>query len=106
MTQTATYPDLNGASVFITGGGSGIGADLTEGFLRQGAKVAFIGRSDASGFVEKVAQATGNKPLFIQGDITDVAALRAAIDTAAAAHGPITRLVNNAANDKRHTTKK
>ena len=104
MTQTATYPDLNGASVFITGGGSGIGADLTEGFLRQGAKVAFIGRSDASGFVEKVSQATGNKPLFIQGDITDVAALRAAIDTAAAAHGPITRLVNNAANDKRHTT--
>lgn len=99
-----TYPDLAGASVFITGGGSGIGAALTEGFLRQGAKVAFIGRSDATAFVEDMARATGNRPLFIQGDITNIAALRGAMDAAEAAHGPITRLVNNAANDQRHDT--
>lgn len=98
-----TYPDLKGASVFITGGGSGIGASLTEGFLRQGAKVAFIGRSDASAFVEHVAGETGNRPLFIQGDITDTKALQAAIEQAAQAHGPVTRLVNNAANDQRHS---
>lgn len=98
-----TYPDLKGASVFITGGGSGIGASLTEGFLRQGAKVAFIGRSDASAFVEQVAGETGNRPLFIQGDITDTKALKAAIEQAAQAHGPVTRLVNNAANDQRHS---
>lgn len=104
MTQFPTYPDLDGASVFITGGGSGIGASLTEGFLRQGAKVAFIGRSDASAFVEEMTETTGKKPLFVQGDITDIAVLRGAMDQAAAAHGPITRLVNNAANDKRHTT--
>jgi galactose dehydrogenase len=102
--MTATYPDLNGASVFITGGGSGIGAALTEGFLRQGARVAFVQRSDASVFVDEMAQATGNRPLFIQCDITDIAALNAAIVQAAAAHGPITTLVNNAANDKRHAT--
>ncbi|GIT91154.1 3-oxoacyl-ACP reductase [Jannaschia pagri] len=99
-----TYPDLRDASVFITGGGSGIGANLTEGFLRQGARVAFIGRSDASAFVTEVSDRTGNTPLFIQGDITDIAALRAAMDEAAAAHGPITRLINNAANDQRHAT--
>ncbi|SDY75031.1 NAD(P)-dependent dehydrogenase, short-chain alcohol dehydrogenase family [Jannaschia faecimaris] len=104
MTQTATYPDLDGASVFITGGGSGIGADLTEGFLRQGAKVAFIGRSDASDFVARMTEETGNKPLFVQGDITDLGALRGAMDAAADAHGPITRLINNAANDKRHAS--
>ncbi|MCE0506718.1 MULTISPECIES: SDR family NAD(P)-dependent oxidoreductase [unclassified Roseivivax] len=103
MSDTATYPDLKDASVFITGGGSGIGAALTEGFLRQGAKVAFVGRSDASEFVEEVTASTGNRPLFIQCDITDVAALKAAIETAAKAHGPITRLVNNAANDQRHS---
>lgn len=102
--MTATYPDLNGASVFITGGGSGIGAALTEGFLRQGARVAFVQRSDASVFVDEMAQATGNRPLFIQCDITDIAALNAAIVQVAAAHGPITTLVNNAANDKRHAT--
>lgn len=100
----ATYPDLDGASVFITGGGSGIGAILTEGFLRQGARVAFVQRSDAAGFTEEMARATGNRPLFLKCDVSDVAALRAAIGEASAAHGPVTRLVNNAANDQRHDT--
>lgn len=98
------FPDLENASVFVTGGGSGIGAALTEGFLRQGARVAFVQRSDASAFVEDMAQATGNRPLFIPCDITDIAALEAAIAQAAEAHGPIRVLVNNAANDQRHTT--
>jgi galactose dehydrogenase len=97
-----TYPDLNGKSVFITGGGSGIGASLTEGLLRQGAKVAFCQRSDASAFCDAMQAATGNRPLFLPCDITDIAALRATIAKAEAAHGPITVLVNNAANDQRH----
>jgi NAD(P)-dependent dehydrogenase (short-subunit alcohol dehydrogenase family) len=99
-----TFPDLAGASVFVTGGGSGIGAALTEGFLRQGARVAFIGRSDYTAFADEMEAATGNRPLFLQGDVTDVGGLRAAMDEAAEAHGPITRLVNNAANDQRHDT--
>lgn len=99
-----TFPDLAGASVFITGGGSGIGASLTEGFLRQGARVAFIGRSDRSAFVEEMRETTGTAPLFLQGDITDIARLRSAMDEAAEAHGPISRLVNNAGNDDRHDT--
>ena len=98
----ATYPDLNGKSVFITGGGSGIGASLTEGLLRQGAKVAFCQRSDAGAFCDAMQAATGNRPLFLPCDITDIAALRATIAKAEAAHGPITVLVNNAANDQRH----
>jgi NAD(P)-dependent dehydrogenase (short-subunit alcohol dehydrogenase family) len=97
------FPDLAEASVFITGGGSGIGAFLTEGFLRQGAKVAFVGRSDYSAFADEMAEATGNRPLFQQTDITDTEALKAAIATAAEAHGPVRILVNNAANDLRHS---
>jgi NAD(P)-dependent dehydrogenase (short-subunit alcohol dehydrogenase family) len=104
MTQTATFHDLENASVFITGGGSGIGAALTDGFLAQGAKGAFIGRSDASAFVEEMAEKHGHAPLFLQGDVTETENLRVAITKAAAAHGPITTLVNNAANDKRHST--
>ena len=100
----AVYPDLRGASVFITGGGSGIGASLTEGFLRQGAKVAFVQRSDASDFAVEMEEKTGNRPLFLKCDITDIARLKACIEEASLAHGPITVLVNNAANDRRHTT--
>ncbi|WP_306046790.1 SDR family oxidoreductase [Nioella sp. MMSF_3534] len=99
-----TYPDLQGASVFVTGGGSGIGAALTEGFLRQGAKVAFVQRSDASDFVDEMEASTGNRPLFLPCDITDIAALQGAIAQAVEAHGALDVLVNNAANDKRHTT--
>ncbi|MFK7754482.1 MAG: SDR family NAD(P)-dependent oxidoreductase [Sedimentitalea sp.] len=102
MTKTASFHDLQSASVFITGGGSGIGAALTDGFLAQGAQVAFIGRSDASEFVNEMAQKHGRTPLFVQGDITDTNQLSSAIARASAAHGPVTVLVNNAANDQRH----
>ncbi len=96
------YPDLKDAAVFITGGGSGIGAGLTEAFLRQGARVAFVQRSEATEFCDTMEQATGNRPLFLSCDITDPEALKAAIDQAASAHGPVQVLVNNAANDQRH----
>jgi NAD(P)-dependent dehydrogenase (short-subunit alcohol dehydrogenase family) len=98
----ATFHDLKGASIFITGGGNGIGAALTEGFIAQGAKVAFVGRSDASTFVEEMADKHGSRPLFIQCDITDTPALQSAFDQAVAAHGPLNTLVNNAANDMRY----
>lgn len=102
--MTATFHDLKGKSVYITGGGSGIGAAITDGFMTQGAQVAFIGRSDASTFVAEMEAKHGRAPLFLQGDITDTAHLQATIDQAATAHGPIDILVNNAANDKRHST--
>ena len=104
MTPLPIYPDLSGQSVFITGGGAGIGATLTEGFLRQGSKVAFCQRSDATEFCQKMQALTGNTPLYLPCDITDVSALQQALSDAAKAHGPITVLVNNAANDQRHTT--
>ncbi len=102
MTKTATFHDLSGASVYITGGGSGIGAELTDGFLAQGAKVAFIGRTDASAFVEQMEAKHGVAPLFLQGDITDTDRLRETVSHAGEINGPITTLVSNAANDIRH----
>lgn len=106
MSDTPTFPDLKGQSVFITGGGSGIGAALTEGFLRQGAKVAFCQRSDATAFCDQMEQATGNRPLFLPCDLTLVDQVQLTLSTAARVHGPITVLVNNAADDKRHPTDK
>lgn len=104
MTDLPTFPDLKNRSVFITGGGSGIGAALTEGFLRQGAKVAFVQRSDASDFVAEMEEKTGSRPHFMSCDITDMSRLKATISEACEVHGPVSVLVNNAANDKRHTT--
>ena len=104
MTAQASFPDLQGRSVFITGGGSGIGAALTEGFLRQGAKVAFCQRSDATPFCDAMEAATGNRPLFLPCDISVTDQLQLTLATAAKVQGPITVLVNNAANDKRHET--
>jgi len=101
---SAQFNDLKEASVYITGGGSGIGAAITEGFVAQGAKVAFIGRSDATDFATDLAEKYDNPPLFIQGDITDTGALQASMAQAKEAHGPITCLINNAANDARHST--
>lgn len=100
----ARFDDLSGRSVFITGGGAGIGAALTDGFLAQGAQVAFVQRSDGTEFCAAMKARHGRAPLFLQGDVSDPEALDAAINGAADAHGPITVLVNNAADDTRHTT--
>lgn len=100
--MTAIFTDLKDQSVFITGGGSGIGAALTDGFMGQGAKVAFVQRSDASEFAAKMREKHGEAPFHLSCDITNIPALQAAMEEASDQNGPITVLVNNAANDTRH----
>ncbi len=101
MTGTV-FGDLQGASVLITGGGSGIGAALTEGFLAQGARVAFVQRSDGAAFADRMEAAQGARPMALRCDVTDTEALRDAVAQVGDAHGPVRVLVNNAANDERH----
>jgi NAD(P)-dependent dehydrogenase (short-subunit alcohol dehydrogenase family) len=104
MMPSARFPDLEGASVLITGGGSGIGAALTAGFVAQGAKVAFIDIDEnaSRALVKRLTTNGAHHPLFLKADITDIDALRGACAAAADAHGPVTVLVNNAARDDRH----
>lgn len=104
MMPSANFPDLVDASVLITGGGSGIGAALVEGFVRQGAKVAFIdiAAAPSQALVERLSGSVRHKPLFLDTDLRDIDGLRDAIGKASAAHGPITVLINNAAFDQRH----
>jgi NAD(P)-dependent dehydrogenase (short-subunit alcohol dehydrogenase family) len=99
----ANYPSLAGQTVFVTGGSSGIGADIVVAFARQGAKVGFTGRNvEAAAKVVADAKAVGPEPLFLKSDAADVDALRAAIAQTAQKFGDIGVLVNNVANDERH----
>lgn len=99
----AVYPSLSARAVLITGGASGIGADLVRAFAGQGARVAFldIAETEGAALAEDLAHSP-HRPVFLGCDITDVTALRAAIVVARAAIGPVAVLVNNAANDARH----
>lgn len=103
MDIPAIFTDLKDRSVFISGGGSGIGAYLTEGFLAQGAKVAFCQRSDASALCDELEDKYWSRPLFLPCDVTDIPALKGVLAQAAEVNGPILTLVNNAAWDNRHT---
>ncbi|MBB2930822.1 SDR family NAD(P)-dependent oxidoreductase [Paraburkholderia silvatlantica] len=100
----ARYPSLADRVVLITGGATGIGASFVEHFAAQGARVAFFDIDASAG--QALADELGDsrhKPLFADVDLTDIPALRAAIADVKAALGPVQALVNNAANDKRHT---
>lgn len=98
----ALYPSLAGRVVFVSGGASGIGSDIVAAFVRNGARVGFIDvRREAGEALSQALAAEGEAPLFIEGDVTDVDSLRAAIEATRKSFGPIGVLVNNAANDQR-----
>jgi D-xylose 1-dehydrogenase len=94
VSEPAVYPSLAGRRVLVSGGASGIGAEIVRGFARNGADVTFVDVDRAAG--QAVAEELGAR--FVACDLTDVAALRAAV----AEVGPVTVLVNNAANDQRY----
>tara|TARA_R110002012_G_scaffold179277_1_gene344861 strand:+ start:850 stop:1713 length:864 start_codon:yes stop_codon:yes gene_type:complete len=98
------YTSLQDASVFITGGATGIGKALVEAFCAQGAKVAFVDilADDGNALVTELAKSSTHVPLFIECDLTDIDALRRAVGDASAQNGPISVLLNNVANDTRH----
>ena len=105
MTQGfAVYPSLRDRVVLVTGGASGIGAEEVTQFARQGAKVAFLDVSDDA--ARQLGDLLGGeglpRPHYAHCDLKDIPAVQAAIADIAGRLGPITVLVNNAANDQRH----
>jgi NAD(P)-dependent dehydrogenase (short-subunit alcohol dehydrogenase family) len=104
MQRFASYPSLDGRSVLITGGGSGIGAALVEQFAMQGAKVAFLDVAEEASrqLAEDLTSRCAHPPLFLRCDLTDIAALREAAAAATRSCGAPRVLVNNAGSDDRH----
>ena len=101
----AVYPSLAGRVVFVSGGASGIGADIVRAFARNRARVAFIDvQREAGAALASELAAEGEAPLFLflEADVTEIPALQAAIAQTRERLGPIGVLVNNAANDQRH----
>lgn len=101
---TSRYAGLAGRSVLVTGGASGIGASLVAHFVAQGCRVGFIDIAAEAGAALAAALASApHPPVFVPADVTDIPALQRAIAQLRARLGPITVLMNNAANDQRHS---
>ena len=88
---------LEGASVLVTGGGSGIGLGCALRFVRDGAHVTICGRSEERllGAVEQLrAAATGDATVaHVVADVTDEAQVAAAVATAARPTGTLDGVV-------------
>lgn len=95
----AIYPSLRGKRVLVTGGGSGIGAGIVEGFARQGADVTFF--DVTNGESGELADKVGAR--YVENDLLDVTRTKAAITQLIQDGGAFDVLVNNAANDDRHS---
>ncbi len=93
------FHSLRGQSVIITGGASGIGADMVRAFAGQGCTVGFLDRDEAAGIA---LAGSLQKVHFIACDLTRVAALQAAMALLLNLTGGVDVLVNNVANDERH----
>ncbi|NBW07719.1 MAG: SDR family oxidoreductase [Caulobacteraceae bacterium] len=98
----AIYPDLAGKVVIVTGGAGGIGEAITRSFIAQKAKVGFLDIDVTRG--KRLEAELGADARFVTCDLTDIPALKAAIQTVRDAFGPIDVLINNAAHDERHAT--
>lgn len=100
MAKGAIYPSLSGKRVIITGGATGIGAGLVEAFAAQDAQVTFLDIDVPSG------QALASRlktPAFLTCDLKDLGSLQRSMATAMEAMGGLDILLNNAANDDRHS---
>jgi NAD(P)-dependent dehydrogenase (short-subunit alcohol dehydrogenase family) len=97
----ARYPDLDGRTVFVSGGGSGIGAAFVSHFAQQGCRVGFVDIADAPSRA-LVGDLGAQHVRYVRCDVRDVGALQAAIADVARDLGTIRVLVNNAARDDRH----
>ncbi|MCX8520009.1 MAG: SDR family NAD(P)-dependent oxidoreductase, partial [Rhodoferax sp.] len=103
--RLARFPSLQAQRVFITGGGTGIGAAMVAAFAEQGAQVAFVDFAEAPSraLVSHIAAAGHAKPWYRLCDVRDIAALQTAVADAIAALGDFATLINNVARDDRHT---
>ena len=96
----ASYPSLANKTVYVTGGASGIGADIVAAFAKQSARGGFVDMDAAAS--ERLCQQLGENVIHARCDLRDINSLKEAFDALAGQIGPADVLVNNAARDDRH----
>lgn len=99
----ARYPSLHDRVAFVSGGATGLGQEFVTQLAAQGTRVAFVDVDEeaAERLVEAVGAAGHEPPRFLPCDVTDVPALQRALAACRAELGPVSVLVNNAADDHR-----
>ena len=102
--MTAKYFDLKNKKVFITGGGSGIGASIVEHFCEQNSEVYFvdINVKESNKLISDIKNKKFKIPTFIECDLLNIKKLQDTISKIISEKGPIDILINSAANDERH----
>lgn len=91
----ASYPELAGRVVVVTGAAQGIGAATARAFANQKSRVAVLDIDGAG--AKKVAEAIsggGGQALAIQVDVTDESAVARAIASVVSALGGLDVLIN------------
>ncbi len=102
--MSAQFPEFKDRTVLVSGGGSGIGAALVEGFARQGAKVSFLDIAEAESreLAGRLSRENAHPVSFYHTDLRDIDAIRRTVNAVVEKSGPIRVLINNAAWDDRH----
>jgi NAD(P)-dependent dehydrogenase (short-subunit alcohol dehydrogenase family) len=86
-----------GRAVLVTGASRGIGRAIAQAFAGHGDRVAVHYHSSRARAAAVVAGLPGGPHALVQGDLSDPAAARAAVDAAFGRLGGLDVLVNNAA---------
>lgn len=84
--------EFSGEVAIVTGGGSGIGEEVTKGLVEQGIRTKIFSRSRG----EDTARRLGDNCEFLQTDVTDAESVKDSIERTVEKHGRIDYLVNNA----------
>jgi len=100
----AIYPSLKDRVIVVSGGASGIGEAIVKAFAQQQAQVVFLDIEDSSAdaLIRRIESSGGPPPIYHHCDLTDVAALREAVQKILQRFKGVDVLVNNAGDDTRH----
>jgi len=101
---SAVYSSLQEKVVVVTGGASGIGEAIVEGFVGQKSRVVFLDIQDdaANALIARLRRPGCPPPEYFRCDLTNISEIQSVMERVLHRFPTLDVLVNNAGNDKRH----